>query len=250
MIALLTSDAVALVRKNMDELDPNSSMLYDTENGSAQEYGDNQSLDDIVARNLPEAINAVNLAAPVQLLEGKEHSFAAGSVAISNDGVMSVDLGAGSTFLRLVAFQAADSAIVVTDTLAEASAEGRKQLNTYVRGRADRPRLVISQGKHSGPVLKYYSLTTPVPIIYWINGVVVCDGNNYPAAIKQFTYVEEQFYPGVNIPVSEQSTKLGYYISRCIRQNIIDYLTAVVLETYGDQRAQTFYQKATQFPNI
>ena len=58
MIALLTSDAVALVRKNMDELDPNSSMLYDTENGSAQEYGDNQSLDDIVARNLPEAINA------------------------------------------------------------------------------------------------------------------------------------------------------------------------------------------------
>lgn len=251
MIKLLTPDAVELVRKNMDELDPNGSMLYDTENGSASEYGDNQSLDDIVERNLPEAINAVNLAAPVQLLEGKEHLFEAGSVSINAaDGVMTINLGADDNYLRLVAFQAADSAIVVTDTLAEASAEGRKQLNPYIRGRADRPRLVIRQGKHSGPVLKYYSLSLPVSINYYRDGAVVCDEHDKPEAIEQFSYVQEQSYPGEHFLTPSHQYVYGYYISRRIRQNIIDYLTAVVLEVYGDQRAQTFYQKANQFPKI
>ena len=221
MVTLSPSDAVILVRKNLDELDPNGSVMYDPDNA----HGDNESLDDVIRRMLPEAVNEVHLAAPTALLEGKD--VTAENPAMS-DGVLSFSLGEDSKFLRLVAFRASDSAIVVTDPLPEASPEGRKQLNQYIRGRYDRPRLVLLQGRHTGPAFKYYSMR---------------DGYNGTAedAIAQLSIVEELFY-------SAEAT--GYDISRRLRQNIIDTLTAKVLETYSDQRAQVFYQKANNFPTI
>lgn len=225
MVTLSTADAVSLVRKNLDEQDPNGSVMYDADNG----YGDNASLDDEIRRTLPEAINAVNLAAPVQLLEGK--SVTASAPDISSEGVLSFSLPEGSKFLRLVAFQASDSPIVVTDVLSEASPEGRKQLNRYIRGRYDRPRIVLQQGRHTEPEFKYYTLR---------NG-----GSSYAmapaAAIAQLLVVQEQFYA---------SDAAGYDISRRLRQNVIDCLTAKVMETYNDQRAQSYYQKANNFPTI
>ena len=231
MITLSVSDAVELVRKNLDELDPNGSIMMDDENGSSAAYGDNPSLNDIIARNLPEAINAVHLGAPVQLLEGREYTFTdEDTVSVSEDGVLSFSLGGGSKFLRLVAFQAADSPIVVTDVLGEATPEGRKQLNPYIRGRADRPRLVLSQGQHTGPVFKYYTLTDAA--VY---------AEDASEAIEQLSYIKEQFFA---------DTATDYPISRRLRQNIIDCLTAMVLETYSDQRAQSFYQKANSYPTL
>lgn len=227
MLTLEPSAAVELVRKNLDELDPNGSVMYDDENGSSDDFGDNRSLDDIIRRNLPEAINAVHMTAPVQLLEGNEHEFTGqDTISLSEDGVLSVNLSPDSRMLRLVAFQATDSPIVVTDALAEASPEGRKQLNRFIRGRADRPRLVLIQGKHTGPELKYYTIT---------------DASQFPdakTAVKRFSYVKEQFY---------DANTSGYPISRLLRQHIIDRLTAMVMETYGDQRATIFNNKANAF---
>lgn len=225
MVKLYLSDAIALVRKNLDEVEPNGSVMYEDEGI------DNLSLDDIIAKHLPEAINAVHLSAPVQLLEGKPYeSSDLVSVSIT-DGILSVALKTDTNYLRLVTFQAADSYIVVTDVLGEASPEGRKQLNPYLRGRADRPRLVLMQGRHSGPVLKYYTLT---------------DGSAYEdnpeSAISRLTFVQEQFYIADN--------PNGYDISRRLRQNIIDYLTAMVLETYGNQHAESYYQKANSYSTI
>lgn len=227
MTTLSISEAVALVRKNLDEMDPNASVMY-TDEGS-----DNFSLSDIITRNLPEAINEVGLAAPVQLLEGETIDFATdqdAAVDVSDDGVLSVSLPPSSGFLRLVAFKAADSPVVVTDILAEASPEGRKQLNPYIRGRWDRPRLVSVQGEHTGPEFRYYTLDKPE------------DYAGDPAsAISLFSFLKEQsFKPG----------DMGYDIPRRLKSNIIDCLTAKVLETYSDQRAQSFYQKASIFPNI
>lgn len=221
MVTLSPSDAVTLVRKNLDELDPNGSVMYDPGNA----HGDNESLDDVIRRMLPEAVNEVHLAAPTQLLEGK--TVAASSPAIS-EGVLSFSLGADSKYLRLVAFRAADSGIVVSDPIPEASPEGRKQLNPYIRGRFDRPRLVLLQGRHTGPAFKYYSMSDGY-------------GGTAADAIAQLSIIEEQFY-------SADAT--GYDISRRLRQNIINDLTAKVLETYSDQRAQAFYQKANNFPTI
>lgn len=235
MIKLTSTEALALVRKNLDELDPNGSIMYDDENGSAFPYGDNMSLSDIIKRSLPEAINAIQAIAPVQLLEGKPFEPSdLNSASIQDDGVLILYLKVATNFLRLVAFEAADSNVVVSDVLSEASPEGRKQLNPHIRGRYDRPRLVLEQGRHTGPVLKYYSLNP--------------EGANFAAykatptsAITRLTFVQEQFHPG---PTA------GFDISRRLRQNILDYLTAMVLDIYGNQRAQVFYQKASNFSII
>lgn len=223
MVTITTTEAINLVRKNLEELDTNSSQMFDSEN-----Y-DNESLDTIIKRTLPEAINAVHLAAPVVLLEGKNAALASGT-AISTDGVLSFSLASGSNYLRVVAFRAADSAIVVTDTIAEASAEGRKQLNVHVRGRYDRPRLVLLQGRHTEPAFKYYTLRRPASY-----------SSSPASAISLFTYVEEQIYDG---------SATGYGVSRRLRQNALDCLTAMVMEIYSDQRAQSFYQKASNYPII
>ena len=225
MITLTPATAVALVRKNLDEVEPNGSAMYD------DEYGDNLSIDDIVRKSIPEAVNAIQSAAPAHLLDGDGYEVSeTDAVSITGDGVLSFSLDECSRFLRLVAFRAADSDIVVTDAIPEASPEGRKQLNKYIRGRADRPRLIMRQGNHAGPEFKYYSITNPS--LYLGNPV---------EAIAQFSYVREQFYPG---------SATGYPISSRLRQNIIDYLTAMVMEIYSDQRAQSYYQKAMSFPII
>lgn len=223
MVTITTTEAINLVRKNLEELDTNSSQMFDSEN-----Y-DNEALDTIIKRTLPEAINAVHLGAPVILLEGKAATLASGT-AISTDGVLSFSLASGSKYLRLVAFRAADSAIVVTDTIAEASPEGRKQLNVHVRGRYDRPRLVLLQGRHTEPAFKYYTLRIPASY-----------ESDPASAVSLFTYVEEQIY-------ADSAT--GYDVSRRLRQNALDCLTAMVMEIYSDQRAQSFYQKANIYPVI
>lgn len=61
--------------------------------------------------------------------------------------------------LRVVSVQADDSQVVVCNIYPEHSPEGRKQLNKYVRGVCDDPR-VIMQKRWSDtykPILKYYS---------------------------------------------------------------------------------------------
>lgn len=223
MVTITTTDAITLVRKNLEELDTNSSQMFVDEN-----Y-DNTALDAIIRRTLPEAVNAVHLAAPVMLLEGKNATLASGT-AVSTDGVLSFSLASGSKYLRLVAFRAADSGVVVTDTIAEASPEGRKQLNKYVRGRFDRPRLVLLQGRHTEPAFKYYSLRVPASY-----------SSSPASAVSLFTYVEEQIF-------DESAT--GYEVSRRLRQNAVDCLTAMVMEVYSDQRAQSYYQKASNYPVI
>lgn len=229
MTTLTTADAVMLVRKNLDETDPNGSVMY------TDQAGDNASIDDIIVKMLPEAINTIHMAAPVQLLEGVEFEASQleeDSAAISDDGVLSFALASGSKWLRLVAFRAADSAIVVSDVIAEASPEGRKQLNPHIRGRKDRPRLVQLQGRHTGPAFRYYTLDT-LGADY--NGYVA----NPASAIGVLVYIQEQIY---------DAAASSYDISRRLRQNIVDCLTAKVMEAYGDQRATQFYEKSTIYP--
>ena len=244
MVAITVADAVKLVRKNLDELDPNGSIMMDDENGSSAEYGDNPSLNDIIARNLPEAINAVHLAAPVWLLEGETAALATNTpthiynyydATMTSDtyGMLHLQMADDAKFLRLVSFQATDSPIIVTDVIAEASPEGRKQLNKYLRGQYDRPRLVQLQGVHSSPAFNYFTL---------LPSTVSADpAPSFSDFIKQFIYIKEQFY---------SDTATEYQISRRLRQNIIDCLTAMVLMTYSDQRAQSFYQKANSFTTL
>lgn len=252
MVNLSTSDARILVRKNLDEQDPNGSVMYADENGSSSDYGDNESLDKIIARNLPEAINAIHKSAPVWLLEGvaltaqdiatvTEEQTTTSLISIGTNpsdesyGVLSFTMKDTTEYLRLVSFRAADSLVTVTDVIPEASPEGRKQLNQYIRGRHDRPRLVQLQGRHTGPSFKYYTVTTPADY-----------SSNPFTAIAQMEYVKEQFYTAPTELVPDPA----YPISRRLRQNIVDYLTAMVMDTFGDQRSQAYYTKANIYSNI
>lgn len=215
---------IAIVRRNLDEIDPNASLMYNDENGSSGDYGDNQSLDGLIARFLPEAINTVHLAAPVALLEGDE-DVTPTDAAIS-DGVLSFSFPADTNYLRLVAFKADDSDIVVTDTIPQASPEGRKQLNPYLRGRHDRPRMLILQGK-SGPSFQYYSLANP------------SDYSSNPASAISYISIIHELHFAVG-------TK-SYDISPRLKQNIVDQVTARVMEAYADQRAATYSQRSLTF---
>lgn len=218
MQQLSLSDATALVRKNLDEADPNGSVMY------TDDDSDNSSLDDIIAKNLPEAINAINLTAPVTLIEGKVLKTAELETEVTDDLVLSFSLPKDSKFLRLVAFKAYDSDFIVTDILGEGTSEGRKQLNKWLRGQYDCPRLVLlNDGEQMS--FRYYSMAS--------------HGKYFP--IDYFEYVEELTY---------NKNTTGYDIASRLRQNIIDCLTAMVMEVYSDQRAQYFFQKASNFPRV
>ena len=233
MTALSTSVAIDLVRKNLDEIDPNGSIMYNSENGSSADFTENKSLELTIKRSLPEAINAVHLAAPVELLDWEDDDATPASVSVDSDTqkILTFTLAANYDFLRLVAFKATDSDIVVTNVIPQASVEGRKQANKYIRGQYDRPRLVREQGTASDAAVKfhYYSLKSAY------SGLT-------PGVMIEFVrIIKKQEY---------DSSATSYNISYRVKQNIIDYLTALVLEVYSDQRAQVYYQKASIYPSI
>ena len=214
MYTLLKADAIAAVRKNLDEVGLNESVVYNDENV------DNDSLDLTIAKSLPEAINDVHLTAPVQMLEGeKVDNISECSVS---GRVLSFSLD--ERYLRLVAFRAADSPYVVSEVISEYSPEGRKQLNPYVRGTWDKPRLVLLQDKLRPASFRYYTLKDD-------------KYENYPfGAIADLSIIREQVY---------SPTATGYPVSAVLRENILLHLTGLVLAIYGEnEKANYFLEKA------
>lgn len=231
------SKAQEAVRKNLDELDPNGSVMYDDESGE-----DNLSLDNLIARFLPEAINEVNKVAPVTLLEGTEvksnTSVAYDSPSEEDNHVVKITINAALNYLRLVAFKAEDSNIVITDAIEEASPEGRKQHNKYIRGTYDRPRLVIQQASKDGsPIFKYYSYKNSTP-------------NPASTNVTTLSIIQEVRFEDTSAGyIAPSGNNSGTYDScLMLRQNYIDYITARVMETFGDARAQAYYTRALTFP--
>ena len=326
MDTLLVSNAVTLVRRNLDELEQNASVMY------TDEASDNASLDNTIKRLLPDAINAVHKIAPAALLEGESVPSQDIVNPTYDDGVLSFEVASGDKLLRLVAFRLSDSPIVLTDILAEASPEGRKQLNKHIRGQYDRPRLVRLQGvttkkDNTNPTYKYYSLKNDiVPTAledypageylehdeitifsfdfrgpddslvgtqadcsvvtigatpFWFipfedkdirAGEITIGGDEISAPVdashrtfivKNGTAFEQIPFGQVQWMQTEKSISefliikelsyndttpaTNYPISGLLRSNIIDYLTALTLEAFADQRAQTYYTKALAF---
>jgi hypothetical protein len=243
MTPFSVSDATQLVRKNLDELDPNGSIMYNDQGGSADQYNDNSSMNDLIERLMPEAINAVNMAAPVALLEGTDVKSSATYAAVTGDAkVLKISFASDQHYMRLVAFRAADSDIVVTDTIAEASPEGRKQHNNYIRGTADRPRLVLEQGSQDGsPSFRYYSFAsnTASPTSSDIATFII---------LKEVRYRDTNY--GYTAATTNPAVPARYDSCQRLRQNYADYITARVMETYNDARAQAYIQRALSFPAI
>lgn len=210
------NEAVSKVRKNLDEQGLNDSVMYTSEST------DNESLDLIIKRTLPEAINAVCMTAAVTTLEGESVLKEITSAGIE-DNVLYFKLPESSKFLRLVYFKATDSEHIVTEVVAEASAEGRKQLNKHIRGTYDKPRLVYLQGSAGSPEFNYYSLKEMI------------DDKMPEEYITQMQIIRRSEY-------SEDVT--SYNVPTELRDVIIRYLTGMVLAIYGENDKANYFMGA------
>lgn len=216
MYQLGKDEAILLVRKNLDEQGVNDSYIIDLDDVDSDE------LESILVKNLPEAINAVHSASPVQLLDGELLSgIDLNEVSIA-DGMLSFSIS--KELLRLVAFRAEDSVYVITKPVAEDSFEGRMQLNPYTQGTPDRPRLVLMQGKDRAgkSSFRYYSVEKTY--------------TDPAQAIARFEYIPRYSYSeGVS----------SYGVAENVVENVIDYLTGMMLVTYGQtEKAQYYFNLA------
>ena len=218
MYPLGVDEATKAVRKNLDELDINESVMM------VPSGNDNASLDDVIARTLPEAINAVHGSASAAMLEGISGTTTMGVYTVEDEPRV-IKIHIPASVLRLVLFQTTDTPHIVTEVTPEDSVEGRKQLNPSLRGTYDRPRLVQLQGKHNEPDFLYYSLKEDL-----------AQGQNPASLVSRLDYIPEYKYAAATTQ---------YNISTALRERILNHLTGLVLAIYGEaDKAQYFLNKA------
>ena len=217
MDTITPSEAVSAVRKNLDEQEINASAMYNT---GSPDTTDNDALDSIIVKTLPDAINWVHGEAPLALLEGVAGTPASASFS-NNSLVFSFTT---KTILRLVAFQAVDSNVVVGEWTPEYSPEGRQQLNEYVRGTYDDPVLVKVHGKQQ---FRYYTVKSATATTY---------ASAPEDAIARFDYV----------PLAEYADNaVSYQVSPLLKESALLHLTGMVLAIYGgSDKANYFFEKA------
>lgn len=215
-IATLTD----VVRTNLDELGVNESMML--------EGSDDVMLDNLVEKVMGKCADEVHMAAPVHLLDGRSPtaSYAASGKILA--------ISIHENVLRLVAFKASDSDYVVTETIPEAFPEARMQLDPYVQGTYDSPKIVWKQGVLAlsqsissldiGNIeLRYYSLKSEVK-----------QGEDASDKVDYCLCVPAQFGRGDDVEVSEK-----------VIYNFYNLVTADILTILGEMdKAQIYYNKA------
>ena len=153
MYQLSVGAAYAYTRKCMDE-------MYSIESEDMAVVSDDLNLRKQVESVIIEAVIKVHKNAASILLEGKEAVYGVShNLEFDSKGEGVITITMLEDTLRIISVKAKDSDIVVCNFVAEDSTEGRKQLNKYVRGIPDDPRIVIMQKGAADyrPILKYYT---------------------------------------------------------------------------------------------
>ena len=265
MFQLSISAACTYVRRVLDELT------------SVEEIGmlvcpDAVDLHKLVEGSIVEAAVKVQNQAPSIMIDGIKGEFGTNKDYVTSikDGVITILMLKDT--LRLASIKAVDSEVVVCDVIPEDSAEGRKQLNKYVRGVPDDPRVVLQKNWSTEyrPVFKYYTIqnvpmaasdmdenpdidiegnvpgvdiegTIPptdndVPSID-IEGTIPPTDNDVPSIdIDGSNPVELYYvpYPMINESVVEISPKLEYAV--------LNELTAMVLDSLNEHDKAALYR--------
>ena len=161
MIQLSISAACAYVRKVMDELI------------SVEEIGmlvspDAVDLHKLVEGSIVEAAVKVHNLAPSVMIDGILGTAGTDYETSLTEKVLTITMKKDT--IRVASVKASDSSIIVSDLVPEDSAEGRKQLDKYVRGVPDDPRLVLAKvwAGDNLPVLKYYTTETAEVELYYV----------------------------------------------------------------------------------
>jgi hypothetical protein len=215
MVQLSISAACTYVRKALDELT------------SVEEIGmlvspDAVDIHKLVEGAIVEAAVKIHNLAPSILLEGiKGVEGEDYDKDIDDKGVMTITLK--TDIIRIASIKASDSEYVVCDLVPEDSAEGRKQLDEYVRGVPDDPRVVLQQNWAGDyrPVLKYYS----------------CNNDSREVKAVDLYYVP---YPKIDETIVQVCPRLEYAVLREI--------TAMVLESLNEfDRAKEYRMSSREY---
>lgn len=152
MYSLTVKGAFAYVRRAIDELT------------TAEEIGhlvdpDAIDLHRLVEGAMVEAVVKAYSLAPSHILEGETAVEGKDYELELKDKVVTISMLTPTA--RVVSVQCNDSEVILSDLIPENSAEGRKQLNQYIRGTYDDPRLVLlKQWKGDNmPRMRYYTTT-------------------------------------------------------------------------------------------
>lgn len=153
MYPLTVKGAFAYVRRAIDELT------------SVEEIGmlispDAINLHRLVEGCMVEAVLKTYAQAPTESLEGVTAEAESDYALIDlKDGVVTIAFE--TPIARMLSLRCVDSEIIISDLIPENSAEARKQLNKYVRGTYDDPRVVLQKvwNGDNKPMLKYYTTT-------------------------------------------------------------------------------------------
>lgn len=253
MIRLYVDDAISLVRKNMDEVDTGVASMLETPATT--------SIDEVVRRTIPEAVNAVNRLTAAYRLQGLEvRSFYAETtpatyhsdfkkIEIASDGTVSFEIDEEHTgpWLRLVGLKALDSPITIVDNINELSPEAHMQLNPYTRGTWDEPRLVGLQGKRlrfTYHTLKEETIAEGGALHGFDLDTYVASHDNTAPFPFDITYIPEceKERGRLYVAAVPQVSGAYYLISDGLMDAVINQLTAMVLAIYGQtEKSKIFY---------
>lgn len=171
MYQLSINSATSFVRTALDELTTveEIGMLVDADAVNLQRLVVNSICEAVVKTHMGASPSMISgIVATVSKAEEEANPVAEeeANPETEEDPVFSTELDSGvvtitmlKDTLRVVSVQAEDSPVVVCNIYPEHSAEGRKQLNKYVRGVSDDPRVVMQKrwSDTYKPILKYYS---------------------------------------------------------------------------------------------
>lgn len=257
MFQLTIGAATAYVRKCLDEL------------MSVEEIGllvspDAVDIQKLVENGIVEAAYKVHNQAPSIMVDG-----ILGEYGTEKDYVVSIENGVITIVMlkdtaRVASIKAVDSDIVVCDFVPEDSAEGRKQLNKFVRGVPDDPRVVLQKtwfGNYK-PILKYYTIVN-IPLSENEEGTsTASDLNENLPSIDLEGGVPEIDAGGTTPPVQdmpsidiEGSTPIELHyvpypeiveeavsISPKLEYAVLNELTAMVLESLNESDKAALYR--------
>jgi hypothetical protein len=213
MYQLTVKSALSYVRKALDE-------LTSVEDIDMLVGPDALDLSKIVEGYMTEAVIKTYAAASAVLLEGvmAEDDDAAYSLT---DKVITITMNV--PVAKILSVKCSDSDVIVSELIPEDSAEGRKQLDKYVRGTYDDPRVVLQKkwnGDHM-PILKYYT-TEKTPLV---EGDVEVEYLPYPELVEGVV----QIAPRMEYPV-------------------LNNIVAMVFDSLNDPtRAEFFRNKAKEY---
>lgn len=213
MYSLTVKGAFAYVRRAIDELT------------TAEEIGhlvdpDAIDLHRLVEGAMVEAVVKAYSLAPSHILEGETAVKGTDYGLEWKDGVVTISMLTPTA--RVVSVQCNDSEVILSDLIPENSAEGRKQLNKYIRGTYDDPRLVLLK-KWNGdnmPRMRYYTTTKELKDL-------------------DFT-IEFLPYPVLEEGVVKLASRLEY--------GVLNLIVASVLDSYKEfDVADRFRNKAKEY---